>query len=438
MRQRIIYVAILLLSSACSAQQSGNTIALAFSDSGSAIYTSIQNHGVFWSGNGGRSWIVMNKGLENYMFVYLLASMRRDSSHIIGAAATYASPERREELIEMTSGNEEWTTVPAPEETDGYVSLKSIQTNGGELYMTNGKHLWREELRTRIWQQLPAPDTCATALIGLSTSETGMIYMSTEYVNDNSYYVGRLHLTRDDGQHWSLLLDSLVPPPHKLLVDPNDENHIIVFTKVILESTNAGRSWMTFPLPAGQSSVTIGDFHWCGNQCYAAGRYDSVWTTSDNGLTWRKGNLCDGYYISDIVADPGNPCHAFVLRTDGLYETRDCGESYTLNTISTPVEQPPVADDGSLQITALYPNPFPSSGASSGTLTCLLQGDAVESMNVFVTDALGRVLHSVVTSIPITRKRQIDISMKWLYSGVYFVTAISANKRTVRNLIVNK
>ncbi|KAF2335541.1 zinc-dependent metalloprotease [Flavobacterium daemonense] len=95
-----------------------------------------------------------------------------------------------------------------------------------------------------------------------------------------------------------------------------------------------------------------------------------------------------------------------------------CGQTYTLGT----------PDFESIDF-SIYPNP------NKGNFTIKFQSESQTGVKVFVHDILGKMVYS--KTFDITSNFDQNIQLPNAVSGVYLVTVIDGNRRTVKKLIIN-
>lgn len=92
-------------------------------------------------------------------------------------------------------------------------------------------------------------------------------------------------------------------------------------------SGDGGASWHTLPgSPPVCFSVERGE-----GETLLVGALDGVWRSDDLGATWRRcsAGLADDFFGLAVTVDPADAAHLVTAGTDGAFESRDGGESWT-------------------------------------------------------------------------------------------------------------
>jgi photosystem II stability/assembly factor-like uncharacterized protein len=129
-----------------------------------------------------------------------------------------------------------------------------------------------------------------------------------------------------------------MPPlePLAWALDPSDSSTIYIGTYGRLyRSSDAGANWQSIPFDSagvfGVSAIAVAPSD--GKVIYAGGR--PLQRSSDGGRTWqatpviRDKETAQAEDVTGLVVDPGNADHLWAaLRNEGVFETRDGGDSW--------------------------------------------------------------------------------------------------------------
>lgn len=314
------------------------------------------------------------------------------NARILGAASLNGGTDT---LIESTDNGLSWHFIRTPRVTEWIEAVVPVPWSDDRVMLSDGAHFWKGTFPDPVWQQLPDPDSFRPTLIGMSKADSMRLYVTTQSMVLGLPIVGRLYTSSDRGATWTLLRDSVMSPVHKLLVDPADAGHCMTIADGIMESFDAGAYWDSImPPPGSPYDVNIGDIHWSSGRVYAGEWYGPVYTTTDRGISWHRIPLDSGRFITDIVVDPNDACHAFILRTDALYETRDCGRSLHRSVLITSADDDGILRDVAHDVLALYPNVLSLSDPNP-VLTVRLDRAPAEYCTISVYDLLGHRRHTV-------------------------------------------
>jgi len=131
---------------------------------------------------------------------------------------------------------------------------------------------------------------------------------------------GAIYMTSDQGTTWQ----PYIPAPENaailsFLVGNNDKPLAVGMSNGMIYSPDSGKSWIQM------NEVVEGavfDIKKAGNSVWAL-TTESLYYTTDNGMTWDEASLplADGEFMTSVI--PGNRDNAFVLTSLALYYTDD-------------------------------------------------------------------------------------------------------------------
>ncbi len=122
---------------------------------------------------------------------------------------------------------------------------------------------------------------------------------------------------------------------YKMLLDPNDDTHLIASTSYgVYETTNAATSWT---LLSSSTNILIdleykpGDF----STLYGSSKYGDVYKSTDGGNSWtKKLDTSDARTMITVSADDPTRVYAIVTNDDNglaaVYKSTDSGDNYSV------------------------------------------------------------------------------------------------------------
>jgi photosystem II stability/assembly factor-like uncharacterized protein len=159
-----------------------------------------------------------------------------------------------------------------------------------------------------------------------------------------------LHISRDNGRTWHRLdFPAEGLQVWSLALDPSNPDVIFAGVKpaAVFRSTDAGRSWQRLPvgfpercpIPIGPPRTTaIAIDPTDIRSIWAGAEVGGVFHSRDGGATWKAlkpfRNSDSSLDIHGLVVSTGNPKKILVTTPDGIWTSRDDGESWSLNAFS--------------------------------------------------------------------------------------------------------
>jgi photosystem II stability/assembly factor-like uncharacterized protein len=215
-----------------------------------------------------------------------------------------------------------------------------------------------------------------------------------------------LYISTDSGNNWALTnykksLNSLAIIGSKIFVGYDS----------LYSSTDNGVSWTTVSTPVSPSGVSIMCLLADGNNLFAGTFAEGAFLSANNGVTWTAIN--SGLTDKKIYS-LGMSGSTLLAGSGGVWTT-----SGSVTSIQNQSPSPTMS---------IYPNP------SNGTFQ-LRFADNKESIQLNVTDILGKVVYSEKLSTGIAEK-QLDLQS--YPNGVYFLQIQTKNNIETKKLILKK
>ncbi|MFM7154265.1 MAG: WD40/YVTN/BNR-like repeat-containing protein, partial [Bacteroidota bacterium] len=245
-----------------------------------------------------------------------------------------------------------WTAMGPTTTGGGYAGLGRI--NAIAFHPTNSSIIWVGSPSGGLWKTTDGGATWSTgydnfSVLGVSSilitpSNPNIMYVATGDGDAGDTRSIGVYKSTDGGATWAATGLTFTLANYvlirKLLMDPNDEAHILAATSNgLYRTTNSGASW-TRPVPENfydieaQTGVNANNFY--------ASTNNGLYRSTDNGLNWTlvqtisgSGRIAIGYSPADTTAVVALCSNSSDFGFLGFYRSTNSGASYALQS-STP------------------------------------------------------------------------------------------------------
>lgn len=152
---------------------------------------------------------------------------------------------------------------------------------------------------------------------------------------------GKILLSEDYGQTWTLKHTLAAFVPRRLYIDPSGSGRLTIFTRNngIFTGVNRGSSWTDLtkslePYPGGKDirAVDVAPSGW-----YLATAYGLLQSV-DQGLSWvsiKTLNTAGSVPLQNVAVNPRNGREIFITTDQKIHHTTDAGETWAITTLPT-------------------------------------------------------------------------------------------------------
>jgi photosystem II stability/assembly factor-like uncharacterized protein len=321
---------------------------------------------VYKSVDGGTSWAPT--GLSGYFDLPLPTSAPAVAYAILTDPHGFGAAFHR-----TSDGGESWVGRATP---PGHFVLATVDSNDPmALYAVTTSGLFRTTNGGDAWEPLATPSAGGFGLAGIAVDpvDSRVLYAALTAGN-----VPGVHRSSDLGATWNRT--NLQIPTRALLFDPSDDTRLFALTNAGLQvTTNRGESWRRLApgqqepshlaidpndsnrlyivsggvvfhsSDGGETMTPVHERNFGGNiRALAASESSVVLVGSDRGVSrsedagrlWEAANLgIREVFIQSVAIDPTDPAVVFAAGPEGIYESRDGGETW-----NEPVPQSPDAE----------------------------------------------------------------------------------------------
>ncbi|WP_153067048.1 DUF11 domain-containing protein [Steroidobacter cummioxidans] len=288
--------------------------------------------------------------------------------HPAAAGVLYSIVEER--FYVSTDNGMSWTARPK-EFSDTLTALVVDPTNGDVLYVFEiNSGLWRSADRGETFTFVGAGGSDA-GVIDLAISHDGMRLLAATAA-------GALLKSDDGGAHWSNVTPAATPPlvasyfvaltidlvnkdilyagmlnggvfkstnggatwtqlmagpggslEYSIVVDPADQDHLLLSAVQLLESHDAGASWS---IVGGAAGPVVAFDPQDSNRIYVGSIHNAIFRTRDGGAPWELFNTDDGLtcgWFNHLHVDPRDPSHLVGGGDEGICASSDGGSTWT-------------------------------------------------------------------------------------------------------------
>ena len=234
----------------------------------------------------------------------------------------------------------------------------------------------------------------------------------------------------NEGASWTKILDSTAIPVEGLFADPSNANHIFEADWWIRESFDGGRHWSS---ALNVTKIQISAHDWHSGRWYTGEWYGDIFTSTNGGMIWNALHCPDNSILSAIVFDPKNPCTVLAIRDQGVFESTDCGATWTQNmlTIVTDVFSPEQFAS-SMKIKSIFPNPV----AASSTVLVEVETNGRSAVVVKLYDVLGRMVKALPPMQVTSGVEMLSFPIEGLSCGIYSLHVRSGYSEQVKRIVI--
>lgn len=293
--------------------------------------SSAWGRGVYKSADAGATWTKM--GLESTQQIARIVTHPKDPNIVwVAALGALWGPNEDRGVYRTEDGGKTWTKVLYTDENTGAIDLVIDPKNANVLYAAmyerrrypytfrsggpNGG-IFKSTDGGKKWEKLGG---------GLPTGQTGRIGLTIYPQNPKIVYAiieaergekpednkNGVYRSDDAGKTWKKGGTFNTRPfyYHEILVDPNDDKHLLGVSTSLMESKDAGATWRSVRI-----SVHV-DFHalWINpnnSEHWMTGSDGGVAVTYDGGASWRHmANICVAQFYA-VCYDMAYPYHVY-------------------------------------------------------------------------------------------------------------------------------
>jgi len=417
-----------IFSSACTAQ----IYTLTIDPSNGEIYSPDTKKNLLKSPDDGKTWSFVDLGIAKDEYSYLLHVAVYAPRSLICILQLKGD---RARLLKSTDGAKSWENIEVP---DSAVQINSVTIDpevNNVVWLTGDDQVWRLDLVTDLVTDVKPAGLRFFEKYIITPQDPTIRWLSSDVEDAHSLIRGRLFKSTDSGNTWQLILDSTSNPIREIIIDPSDKDHVFITSRSLRETHDGGTTWIDRGVPDTLVHKFLGQLaiDWTNGIMYSETTSDSTFKSIDFGQSWKSMPIPKGW-TNDIVLHTFQNCRVFVVQTDGLYESTDCGETFTkqqFKIIPTGLE---TLSASSLNIISIFPNPYWSkSGVDARLKLVALTGQQI-SIKVF--DLLGRTVMDEVAMPSNQHETIVPLRLSSLSTGVYVVKVSSGiMTRTERFLV---
>jgi len=417
-----------IFSSACTAQ----IYTFAIDPSNGEIYCPDTKKNLLKSLNDGKTWSFVDLGIAKDEYSYLLHVAVYAPRSLICIVQLKGD---RVRLLKSTDGAKSWENIEVP---DSAVVINSVTVDpevNNVVWLTCDDHVWRLDLETDVIKDVTPAGLSYFEKYVITTEDPTIRWLSSDVEDVHSLIRGRLFKSTDSGNNWQLILDSTINPIREIIIDPSNKHHVFITSRTLRESHDGGATWTDLGPPDTLvhnmlEQLTI---DWVHGILYTETKNDSVFKSLDFGRSWQNVPIPKGW-TNDIVLHPTESCRVFVVQTYALYESSDCGATFTEQkfTKETVGIEPVVTT--SFDIVSLYPNPYQS--FTGTTLSLVLNAALGQSLSISVFDILGREALNVGNIVASYNEIALALQVASLRMGVYAVKVSSGTVSLTKTFLV--
>jgi len=302
------------------------------------IFAGTGNEGIFRSTNNGDTWVQINDGLDAGAVLSLAVNTIGHIFASIRNSGVYRSTNNGDTWFEINNGL-----------TAEYVLSLATNANGNVIAGTASDGFFRSIDNGDSWSSINngLEGTYARNIQTLSISPEGNIFVGAS--GKGAFY------STDNGYNWTKVFG--LSDQHVSSFAFNSIGSIFAGTSNgVFRSTDNGIEWVPisygFVMNVTSLAVNLsGDIYagtgWCDSRCSGSGVYRS----SNNGETWDRTGLTDGYIKTLVINSNG---HIFASVSSGpwvyrgLFRSADDGNSWINILDSTVVNEIAINENGNI------------------------------------------------------------------------------------------
>jgi photosystem II stability/assembly factor-like uncharacterized protein len=294
---------------------------------GAVVYLGTADGHVFVSEDAGKRWELRGRvGTRTDAVVARLAFDRREAGRII-AAVWYQEPGAGGGVFQSRDGGRTWVLVGLPQETVRALEIAPGDQN--EVVAGTRSGIFRSRDAGRSWDRISAAG---------DEELKNVDSVAIDPRDGNVIYAGTYHLpwkTTDGGNSWQPVTAGLIDDSDimSLRVDASDPERLYLSAcSGIYRSDNEGGIWTKLqgiPYAARRTHAIVQDPQ-KPETLYAA-TTEGLWVTRDAGESWQRTTPKDWVVNSVVVLPEANGGHGRVVvgtEAQGVLVSEDAGESF--------------------------------------------------------------------------------------------------------------
>ena len=301
------------------------------------------------------------------------------------------------------------------------------------------------------WTNMNSP--CYNNAYGICVNSNGYVFIDS--------YCG-VFRTTDNGVSWDLMNSNLWSNVYDIAASPTQLNVYVSDEHDFYRTTDNGSTWWRNYFTVGSAfRMRINN----KGYIYILDMYGEIWRSTNSGGSFQNINngLPSGYtFMHDIAFNSEDMI--YLAAEDGLYESRDDGNSWSLvddseisldinllyfNTNNklyagtiragvyrsvnslTNAEKVPISSF-SCSLTGNYPNPFNPSTKIQYTIP------RRQNVKIVVYDIIGKEISVLVNEIKSAGQYEVEFNASHLSSGIYFCRMQTGSFMSVKKMILMK
>ena len=279
--------------------------------------------GIYKSTDGGENW--EHSGLAESVYIGRIVVDYNNSSNVfVAACGNLFSPNEDRGIYRSKNGGKDWERILFVNDSTAGIDLLQHPTNPNILYATMWDRIRGLNYRksfgdgSGVWKSLDGGDSWNELTVGLPTGDdVGRIGIDISKSNPEVLYAFydmpfqevRVYKTIDGGQNWTRTSDGILDGMGssfgwyfgQLRIDPANENNVFVMGVSMYKTTNGGSSWVQtgWDMHVDHHAMIIDDV---SGKMYA-GNDGGFYTSTNNGLSWKKTNNIGLTQFYDIEID---------------------------------------------------------------------------------------------------------------------------------------
>jgi hypothetical protein len=400
------------------------------------MYCVTQDHGLVITSDGGLSWFNAGKGPKGQGIRNLTAigfvHTGEDRVIIHASRGSEAS-----QLYFYKPANDTWDLIGTDRDWSWIDHITTSPEHPDYIFVSGVEGCARYTISTDQWTSLSDQGDSDVTYFAVEPSDGDTYWQGTiPETGVGGRIFGKLYKSTDAGATWAIKMPQANGHISNMLFDPDDAKHLFVVAGHVYESFDAGNTYTTHP--ADTSSMGMWNFavDWKNKRWYGANMNDSVYISTDQGLTWIPNSVTDeegSRFTSKLYTYPHHSSRLFLLRTDGLFESFDYGTTWTrnpINFIPTAIDEP-VHSPGTFTVSKPYPQPT----VSGESVSFELNSTATEVLAVSVYNAFGQELSNTEYQMSIGRAT-VNIPTGDLKAGAYYSLFREGGQQQIRMILV--
>lgn len=326
------------------------------------------SQGLWRSSDDGSTWALTMQGVPRGLYAYAVRPLPRRHGFVVALGVVGSSPVPEAShfyALRSTDGGATWRVQMAGLPTGGqWNDVVADPFSADVAYLSSANGLYRSQNGGRSWRQLSLARRFVSKIVP-DAFRPGRLWADAL---DESGQSTQVLLSTDGGLHWRNRTPGDQPNSFLVAGDPARRDHFYLNTAAGLAlSTDGGQSWRpvfsgtVLSLVGDRASGTLtaggGDYGvarslngevWVrfsrglrarrmsrpalgsGETIWAGDDANRLWVSQDDGATWRSALAAPtpNLYLTGLAADPTSTSVAYVATSNGLYRTRDAGDTW--------------------------------------------------------------------------------------------------------------